>query len=85
MIRFNASIRTRFGTSRYHAGFEIGLPPETVQTLAGHSSLQVTLERHGHLFRSDRHKEAMDAIAAQLNEPGRPSLPLPTPPKTIFR
>jgi integrase len=42
---------------------EAGLSPKTVQTLAGHSSLQVTMDRYGHLFKSDDHKKAMDAIA----------------------
>jgi integrase len=32
---------------------DAGLPPKTVQTFAGHSSLQVTLDRYGHLFRAD--------------------------------
>jgi integrase len=42
---------------------EAGLSPKTVQTFAGHSSLQVTMDRYGHLFKSDDHKKAMDAIA----------------------
>jgi integrase len=79
--RFNWHALRHFAISCW---IEIGLPPKTVQTFAGHSSLQVTMDRYGHLFRSDRHKEAMDAIAAQLNEPGRPSLPFPMPPKTVF-
>ena len=45
---------------------EQGLSPKTVQTFAGHSSLQVTMDRYGHLFPSDDHKAAMDAIAAGL-------------------
>jgi len=45
---------------------EAGLTPKTVQTLAGHSSLQVTMDRYGHLFPSDDHKAAMDAIAGEL-------------------
>jgi integrase len=42
---------------------EADLRPKTVQTFAGHSSLQVTMDRYGHLFKSDDHKAAMDAIA----------------------
>ncbi len=42
------------------------LKPKTVQTFAGHSSLQVTMDIYGHLFRSDDHKKAMDAIAAEM-------------------
>src|SRR5580692_2267575 len=45
---------------------DAGLPPKTVQTFAGHSSLQVTMDRYGHLFKSDDHKKAMDAIAADM-------------------
>jgi integrase len=45
---------------------EAGLPPKAVQTFAGHSSLQVTMDRYGHLFRSDSHSQAMDAISHSL-------------------
>ena len=45
---------------------EAGLSPKTVQTFAGHSSLQMTMDRYGHLFKSDDHKRAMDAIAKEL-------------------
>jgi len=48
---------------------DAGLPPKTVQTFAGHSSLQVTMDRYGHLFRSDRHAAAMDGIAAEIYVP----------------
>jgi integrase len=47
---------------------EQGLSPKTVQTFAGHSSLQVTMDRYGHLFPSDDHKQAMDRIASALFE-----------------
>jgi integrase len=45
---------------------EAGLAPKTVQTFAGHSSLQVTMDRYGHLFKSEDHHSAMDKIAANL-------------------
>ncbi|WP_318881180.1 site-specific integrase [Sinorhizobium medicae] len=45
---------------------EAGLSPKTVQTFAGHSSLAVTMDRYGHLFPSDNHKKAMDAIASSI-------------------
>ena len=45
---------------------EAGLAPKTIQTFAGHSSLSVTMDRYGHLFPSDDHKAAMDAIAEEL-------------------
>jgi hypothetical protein len=37
-----------------------------VQTFAGHSSLQVTMDPYGHLFKSDDHKKTMDAIAEDI-------------------
>jgi len=54
---------------------EAGLPPKTVQTFAGHSSLQVTMDRYGHLFRSDSHGRAMDAIAETIDSPVRLAAP----------
>ena len=45
---------------------EAGLSPKTVQTFAGHSTLQVTMDRYGHLFKSEDHKRAMDAISKEL-------------------
>ena len=45
---------------------EAGLAPKTVQTFAGHASLQVTMDRYGHLFPSDDHRKAMDQIAKGL-------------------
>jgi integrase len=45
---------------------EAGLATKTIQTFAGHSSLAVTMDRYGHLFPSDDHKAAMDAIAGEL-------------------
>ena len=45
---------------------EKGLSPKTVQTFAGHSSLSVTMDRYGHLFPSEDHRVAMDAIAGEL-------------------
>jgi len=45
---------------------EAGLAPKTVQIFAGHASLQVTMDRYGHLFPSDDHQRAMDAIARGL-------------------
>jgi integrase len=45
---------------------EAGLKPKTIQTFAGHASLQVTMDRYGHLFPSDDHRKAMDQIAKGL-------------------
>jgi integrase len=58
--RFNWHGLRHFAVSCW---IEAGLSPKTVQTFAGHSSLQVTMDRYGHLFKSDDHKKAMDAIA----------------------
>jgi integrase len=44
----------------------VGQSPKTVQTFAGHSSLQVRMDRYGHLFESNDHNKAMDAIAADM-------------------
>jgi integrase len=46
---------------------EAGLSPKAVQTFAGHSSLQMTMDRYGHLFPSENHSIAMDAISDQLS------------------
>ncbi|MGY8666199.1 site-specific integrase [Bradyrhizobium sp. UFLA05-109] len=61
--RFNWHALRHFAVSCW---IDAGLKPKTVQTFAGHSSLQVTMDRYGHLFKSDDHKEAMDAIAADM-------------------
>jgi integrase len=61
--RFNWHALRHFAVSCW---IEAGLSPKTVQTFAGHSSLQVTMDRYGHLFKSDDHKKAMDAIASDM-------------------
>ncbi|MER8743862.1 site-specific integrase [Mesorhizobium sp. M1004] len=45
---------------------EAGLQPKAVQTLAGHASYAITMDRYGHLFPSDDHAAAMDKIAKAL-------------------
>jgi len=45
---------------------EAGMSPKSVQTFAGHASLQVTMDRYGHLFPSDDHHRAMNEIAQEL-------------------
>ena len=54
---------------------EAGPPAKAVQTFAGHSSLQVTMDRYGHLFPSDDHGRVMDAIS----EAFAATRPSPTP------
>lgn len=61
--RFNWHALRHFAVSCW---IEAGLSPKTVQTFAGHSSLQVTMDRYGHLFKSDNHRKAMNAIAADM-------------------
>lgn len=65
--RFNWHALRHFAISCW---IEADLKPKTVQTFAGHSSLQVTMDRYGHLFKSDDHKAAMNAIAESLLESG---------------
>jgi integrase len=45
---------------------EAGLPPKTVQTFVGHATLQMTMDTYGHMFPSEDHSKAMDAIAKGL-------------------
>ncbi|TIV49109.1 MAG: site-specific integrase, partial [Mesorhizobium sp.] len=45
---------------------EAGLQPKAVQTLAGHATYAITMNRYGHLFPSETHADAMDKIADQL-------------------
>ena len=61
--RFNWHGLRHFAVSCW---IEAGLTPKTVQTFAGHASLQVTMDRYGHLFPSDDHKKVMDQIAKGL-------------------
>ena len=60
---FNWHALRHFAVSTW---IEAGFAPKTVQTFAGHASLQVTMDRYGHLFPSDDHKKAMDQIAKGL-------------------
>ncbi|MGO4722978.1 MULTISPECIES: site-specific integrase [unclassified Inquilinus] len=62
---------TRFGwhALRHFAistWIEADLKPKVVQELAGHADLNTTMNRYGHMFKSDDHKLAMDRIAAGL-------------------
>jgi integrase len=61
--RFNWHGLRHFAVSCW---IEAGLAAKTVQTFAGHASLQVTMDRYGHLFPSDDHRNAMDQIARGL-------------------
>jgi integrase len=61
--RFNWHGLRHFAVSCW---IEAGMSPKTVQTFAGHASLQITMDRYGHLFPSDSHNTAMDQIAKGL-------------------
>jgi integrase len=61
--RFNWHSLRHFAVSGW---IEAGMAPKTVQTFAGHASLQITMDRYGHLFPNEDHKRAMDEIATEL-------------------
>jgi integrase len=61
--RFNWHALRHFAVSCW---IEAGFTPKTVQTFAGHASLQVTMDRYGHLFPNEDHKKKMDQIAKGL-------------------
>lgn len=61
--RFNWHALRHFAVSCW---IEAGLQPKAVQTFAGHSTLAMTMSVYGHLFPSDDHGRAMDAIAKEL-------------------
>jgi integrase len=61
--RFNWHGLRHFAISTW---IEAGMAPKTIQTFAGHASLQITMDRYGHLFPSEDHKKAMDQIAKGL-------------------
>jgi integrase len=61
--RFIWHVLRHYGISLW---IEADLRPKTVQTFAGHSSLAVTMDRYGHLFKSEDHKKAVDSIAKEL-------------------
>ena len=65
MERFNWHSLRHFAISTW---IEVGLSPQIIQTFAGHSSLQVTMDRYGHLFKSEDHRKAMNEIADELFE-----------------
>ena len=62
-VVFNWHALRHFAVSTW---IEAKFPPKTVQTFAGHASLQVTMDRYGQLFPSEDHKKAMDEIAKGL-------------------
>lgn len=61
--RCNRHALRRFAISTW---IEAGFSPKAVQTFAGHSSLQVTLDRYGHLFPAEDHSKMMNQIAMEL-------------------
>jgi integrase len=63
VARFNWHGLRHFAVSCW---IEERLASKTIQTFAGHASLQITMDRYGHLFPSDDHRKAMDRIAKGL-------------------
>jgi integrase len=61
--RFNWHGLRHFAVSCW---IEARITPKAVQTFAGHASLQITMDRYGHLFPSEDHRQAMDQIAKGL-------------------
>ena len=45
---------------------EQGMSPKEIQTFAGHASLQVTMDRYGHLFPKTDHIQKFNAVAKDL-------------------
>lgn len=72
--RFNWHALRHFAVSCW---IDADLPPKTIQTFAGHSTLAVTMDIYGHLFKKKAHNEAMDAIGKELvnHGPERPRQP----------
>ena len=64
VTRFNWHALRHFAVSCW---IEADMKPKTVQTFAGHSSLAMTMDLYGHLFKSDDHRAAMDTIANGFN------------------
>ncbi len=60
--RFNWHALRHFAVSCW---IDADLPPKTVQTFAGHSTLAVTMDIYGHLFKKSAHNDVMDAIAKE--------------------
>ena len=54
--------RTRLSSLMIAAGVNI----KALQVFMGHASITVTMDRYGHLFKSEDHKRAMEAIAAEM-------------------
>ena len=61
--RFNWHALRHYAVSTW---IELNLNPKTIQTFAGHSKLQVTMDIYGHMFKSDDHNVAMDQASAAL-------------------
>ena len=58
--RFNWHALRHFAISCW---IDAGLKPKTIQTFAGHATLAMTMDRYGHLFKSEEHREARGVIA----------------------
>lgn len=45
---------------------EAGLQPKTIQTYAGHATYAITMNRYGHMFPTEAHRDVMDKVAADI-------------------
>ena len=66
---FNWHALRHYGISTWIAE---GFTPKAVQTFAGHRSLATTMDRYGHLFKSDDHRKKMDNIGNDLIQAPKP-------------
>jgi integrase len=65
-VRFNWHALRHFAVSCW---IDLGLAPKTIQTFAGHATLAITMDRYGHLFKSEEHKAAMDEFSREFAAP----------------
>jgi len=69
-VRALGAAKYTFHSLRHAAAslfIEQGLSPKRIQAIMGHSSIQVTYDRYGHLFNNDEADQtAMQAIEARL-------------------
>jgi hypothetical protein len=72
LTMFNWRALRHFGISCW---IDAGLLPKTVQTFAGHSSLQITMDRYGHLFQSKGRVASWTPFRTTFSLPHRAALP----------
>jgi hypothetical protein len=63
------------GSHSRYLGHSSGTLARTVQTVAGHASPQIIMDRYSHLFASNDHRTAMHAIVKRLLADGASTRP----------